>query len=98
MILCTFENDKCQWQIHSDDEKYKWQRKNTNQLNNDNIPAPANGDYHDEKDKFFMIASDHVAGQDTLERAATILTSPDFLVEEHPIECFNFWFYFGVSC
>ena len=67
-----------------------------NQLNDNNIPGPS-GDYHDQMNKLFMIASDFVAGPDSLERAATILTSPDFLVEEHPIECFNFWFYFGVS-
>ena len=86
----------CNWQINSDDEKYKWQRKNTNQLNNNNIPGPPNGDYHDEKNKFFLIASDHVAGEGSVERAATILISPDFLVAEHPLECFNFWFFFGV--
>ena len=97
LILCTFEEDLCNWQIQSDDEKYKWDRKTEDQLVADNIPGPLNGDYHDEKNKFFMIASDFVAGQDSFEGAKTIIKSPDFLVEEHPIECFNFWFYFGVS-
>ena len=97
MILCTFEKDLCDWQIISEDEKYKWQRNTEDELISNNIPGPLNGDYHDEKNKYFMIASDFVAGQDSFEGAKTILKSPDFLVEEHPIECFNFWFYFGVS-
>ena len=97
LILCTFEENFCDWAIQNDDDKYKWIRKNENQLNNNNIPGPVNGDYHNEKDKFFLIASDHVAGQEVPPGSKTILKSPDFMVADHPIECFNFWFYFGVS-
>ena len=87
----------CSWQNWSEDGLYKWKRKTVNALNNGHLPAPA-GDYLNDKTKFFMYAGDKIAGENSTENGViTVLKSPEFKVEEHPIECFSFWFYFGVS-
>jgi hypothetical protein len=52
----------------------------------------------DLKDKRFMMASDQVGGSEGMAGARTELKSPIFKGNEHPLECFSFWFYFGVSC
>ena len=60
-------------------------------------PRP-DGDYHGEKNTFFLYAGDKIAGTNSTGTGlSATLRSPDFLVEEHPLECFSFWFYFGVS-
>ena len=69
-------------------------RYTAKQLKNQDIPGP-DGDYQDLTDKRFMMASDHVGGK---ADARTELKSPVFKGNEHPLECFSFWFYFGVSC
>ena len=66
-------------------------------MQNQDIPGP-DGDYHDLTDKRFMMASDHVGGAEGMAGARTELKSPIFKGNEHPLECFSFWFYFGVSC
>ena len=43
-----------------------------------------------------MIASDHMAGDESTGNARTELKSPLFEGNQHPLECFSFWFTFGV--
>jgi hypothetical protein len=74
-----------------------WTRQSVNNLNNANLPGPP-GDYLNDQATMFLYAGDKHAGENSTGNAVmTVLTSPEFLVEEHPIECFSFWFYFGVS-
>ena len=95
MILCNFEEDYCDWKLDSVDNLYKWQRRTVGGL--ENFPRP-DGDYHGEKNTFFLYAGDKIAGSNSTGTGlSATLRSPDFLVEEHPLECFSFWFYFGVS-
>ena len=44
------------------DHLYKWQRKNTNFLNNNDLPGP-DADFHGEKDTYFLYAGDKLAGK-----------------------------------
>ena len=93
VIECSFEADFCDWKINSDDHLYKWTRKTIKVLNDNDIPSPTdniNGDY-------FVYAGYKMAGTNSTDGATATLASPDFLVEEHPLECFHFWFNFGVS-
>ena len=97
LILCDFENNKCSWSNWSEDGLYQWKRETANALDNANLPGPA-GDYLNDKNTYFLYAGDKSAGENSTENGViTVLTSPEFSVEEHPIECFSFWFYFGVS-
>ena len=97
MILCNFEEDYCDWKLDSKDHLYKWRRRSTNQLSNNDLPGPES-DYMGEKETFFLYAGDKIAGTNSTGTGlSATLRSPDFLVEEHPLECFSFWFYFGVS-
>ena len=83
--------------MYSEDKYYMWTRQSVNNLNNANLPGPP-GDYLNDQATMFLYAGDKHAGENSTGNAVmTVLTSPEFLVEEHPIECFSFWFYFGVS-
>ena len=96
MIECTFEENFCDWKINSDDHLYKWQRKTINSLVNNEFPGP-DTNLNDES-QYFVYAGFKIAGPNSTGDGVTaVLASPDFLVEEHPLECFHFWFYFGVS-
>ena len=93
MLTKATKIDFCDWKINSDDHLYKWTRKTIKVLNDNDIPCPTdniNGDY-------FVYAGFKMAGTNSTDGATAILASPDFLVEEHPNECFHFWFNFGVS-
>ena len=45
-ILCNFEQNKCNWQITTNDPNgaYTWSRKSSNQLHQNDIPGP-DGDF-----------------------------------------------------
>ena len=64
------------------------------QLEEQQKPGPI-ADYGDHKDTFFLHAG--LPSGNGVENSAAILISPDFKSRDHPIECFTFWFYFGVS-
>ena len=97
--MCDFEANKCSWSITTDDSSnnYKWARVTSKWLLESNIPGPE-VDYQNQNNRNFMFASDHVAGEEGTSDARTELKSPLFKGNEHPLECFSFWFYFGVSC
>ena len=44
------------------DHLYKWQRKTTNFLNNNDLPGP-DADFHGEKNTYFLYAGDKLAGK-----------------------------------
>ena len=98
-LLCDFEQDLCGWSASTNEvdvtpDLYIWTQYTSLGLQEESIPGP-DGDYQDLKDKGFIMASDHVGGK---AGARTELKSPVFKGNEHPLECFSFWFYFGVSC
>ena len=95
VILCNFEEDMCDWKSLSDDKLYKFSRKKSEQLGNQDLPGP-DGSVNDES-TFFMYAGHKMAGINSTNGVTATLKSPDFVIEEHPLECFSFWFYFGVS-
>lgn len=96
-IHCTFEENLCGWNMATNDESnlYRWFRETANGLEFEHVPAPPE-DHNDYSDTYFMIASDHLAGSSSAEGLETQLISPVFEGKVHPIECFSFWFYFGV--
>ena len=63
---------------------------------NQNIPGPI-ADDEDNTDGYFVVTSDGMATNETTDEAVTMLRSPWFLWKQHPYECFNFRYYFGVS-
>ena len=56
-----------------------------------NIPCDKGG----KGDTFFMIAANENENGEGADEYAE-LRSPFFKSIEHPVECFSFWFYFGV--
>ena len=66
------------------------------ELEQGGIPGPSS-DYANENNRYYMIASDLLAGNEGLQGAVSQLKSPLFKAGEHPLECFAFWFFFGVS-
>ena len=93
MILCNFQENLCDWAVKSDNN-YKWIRRTSDQLANNNIPGPES-DLNEEKDKFFLMASDKLGGDSPIGSTTQIL-SPDFKTSEHELECFTFWYQFDV--
>ena len=95
VIECSFEYNFCDWKMSSDDNLYKWQRETVMILVNNEYPGPDTT--INEQSQYFAYVGAKIAGPDSTDGVTTLLASPDFLVEEHPLECFHFWFYFGVS-
>lgn len=95
--MCKFEQDLCGWQVQNSGPEFAtWQRKNFEELENEGLSHPANGDFLNDKKKYFMIAND-IVQEEQPENTVTYLRSPDFLIEQHPKECFNFWFIFDTN-
>ena len=93
VITCSFEFDLCDWQDIADDELHKWKRKTADEIGE--TPGP-DQDKDGKADTYFMIAvNENEAGAS--DDTAAELRSPFFKTDEHPYECFSFWFYFGVS-
>ena len=97
IILCNFEKNKCGWSIKTSDELNVWtfQRMTTNGLETDSLPHPS-GDYNGNNNGHYMIAS-NAFGVDAKPNSVAQLISPVFKSSEHPVECFAFYFNFGVS-
>ena len=96
-LLCDFENEnQCNFEVSTDDmaSQYLWKRYNSKELEENGIPGPSS-DYANEIDRYYMIASDTLAGNEGLQGAVSQLKSPLFNAGEHPLECFQFWFFFG---
>ena len=93
VIVCDFENDLCNWQAQpSGDVTLNWERKTANGIGDGLGPDE---DLEGNKDKFFMIASK--SKDSGTDNQVAMLRSPLFESKDHPIECFSFWYYFGVS-
>ena len=92
VIVCNFEENLCGWQIKPDNATFVFQRHNAIQIGDK--PGP-NNDYQGKDDKFFMIASQEkdAGNQNQIAR----FRSPKFKKDEHPVECFSFWFNFGLQ-
>ena len=88
----------CNFEVTTDDDSgyFVWARYSAKGLIDAQLPGPAT-DYNDNKDHYFMIASEKLAGNDSKPTAVTQLKSPFFKGKEHPIECLSFWYFFGVS-
>lgn len=84
----------CDWEVRST-MNYSWNRDTAELLENESVPGPPN-DHNEERSKYFMIASDYRAGPLAIDGAESFLESQVFLGREHPVECFSFFFYFGV--
>ena len=92
-LLCDFEKDQCNFEVSTDVEGFEWKRYNSKQLMENDKPSPP-GDFEGKDTKFFMVTT---LVLDENEGAVTELKSPLFKSNEHVFECFQFWFYFGVS-
>ena len=96
IIECNFQNNICQWtKITSDDSgNFQWTRHNSRQLLADNLPCPPT-DWDNKDNKYFMIASNAIAGPTDPKNVFAKLESPFFKASQHPVECISFWFYLG---
>ena len=90
LIQCSFQEDTCHWQ-EKPNNKYKWDRRTASQLDGE---AGPDGDLYGERDTFFMLSLDKEGAN---QGDSAILISPNFIIEEHPVECFRFWFQYDVS-
>ena len=95
MILCDFENGLCQWSVEGGDW-YKWEHYNAKNLAVDDFAGPES-DYQGHDDKYFIIAhlTDNQYSGD--QNVLTKIKSPLFEVNQHPVECFSFYYIFDVS-
>ena len=95
--MCDFQANKCDWDKKPDNATFMFRRHSANQLENFNMTGP-DQDYQGEKTGRFMIASIYRdnAAVESLEDDRARLRSPIYNSSEHPVECFNFWFNFGV--
>ena len=81
----------------SEDPIHRWERHTATELQEQNRPGPI-GDLGGDPSTYFMIASNsNDDGGEHPEIAVANLKSPLFKSTEHSLECFAFWFYFGVS-
>ena len=94
VILCSFAEDLCSWEAFSETEVFKWERKTSEELENENVKGPGEGFDH-AKNNYFAIASNKEPSEDHKEVFA-FFKSPLFNSKEHPTECFTFWFEIGV--
>lgn len=93
-FFCNFEVDYCDWVV-TNTLDYVWSRTTAELLESESVPGPQN-DHNGERSKYFLIASDYMAGPLAPEGAESVLESQVFLGRDHPVECFRFFFYFGV--
>ena len=98
VILCSFEENLCQWQVVTNDDSgdYKWARKTPTILSDNGFPGP-DLDFEGSKDRYFMIASNAMAGAKDPQNAYARLESPYFKSTEHEKECLKFWFNIGAE-
>ena len=80
--------------MSTDADGFEWKRYNSKELMENDLPGPP-GDFEDKDTKYFMVTS--LVANEGFEGAVTELKSPLFKSSEHVFECFQFWFYFGVS-
>ena len=98
VILCSFEENLCQWNVVTNDDSgdFKWARKTPKILSNNGFPAPET-DFEGSNERYFMIASNAMAGAKDPQNAYARLESPFFKSTEHEKECLKFWFYIGAE-
>lgn len=77
-------------------QMYQWFHYTSELLEGSSIPGPPS-DHSGKKDTFYMMASDYTGADSKPADATTTLLSPNLIGSEHPVECFGFWFYFGVG-
>ena len=91
-LICDFEQDFCGWVNGSevpDSIDVEFARLRAQDLGE--LQGPAN-DHNGDSSKYYAIATNCQK-----EICAAQLASPFFKSEEHPFECFSFWFHLGVS-
>lgn len=96
IIICTFEEDLCGFELNSIDNQEHWHfiRATSEELSNQGIVGP-DLDYMGVKSGHFMLATDELKGHE--EFAMAEMKSPYFKSSEHPKECLSFWFYFNIE-
>ena len=107
-IICTFESGTCDWKITSygPNEDFKWDLTNGESLSNSETAGPE-FDYNNNKEAIFLIAHDNkkeyfataniTSHNEKAEEIFTMLVSPQYSAKDHPLECFQFWYFYGVS-
>ena len=95
MIDCSFEQNFCGWQNVQKNSSHVWKRHNAKQLGNGNIPGPEM-DHNDNQEGFFVVTQ-NLNSDDHGQFQIANLKSPLLKASEHPIECFCFWYKFGVK-
>ena len=107
-IICTFESGTCDWKITSygPNEDFKWDLTNGESLSNSETPGPEL-DFNNNKEAIFLIAHDNkkeylftdnvTSHNEKAEDIFTMLVSPQYSAKDHPLECFQFWYFYGVS-
>ena len=87
----------CGWNVQDNDglHFWKWTRGTSKSFQEENVPSPE-ASYDNEAEGHFIIASNIIAEQSE-ENTETDIISPIFKSSEHPVECFAFYYNFGVS-
>ena len=94
-IRCEFEEDFCHWTVHASQETpaFSWTRQTADSILGQEIDGPRS-DHDGKSDKFFAFVSG--TSQREVASGTTLMFSPDFISQEHPEECLEFWFYIKV--
>ena len=93
IILCNLNEDFCGWENVQDSPDHKWERKTVEELSGESRAGP-DTTFDGDLANHFAIAGNI---GDSADEGFASLKSPFFESFEHPVECFSFWFYFGVK-
>ena len=87
------------WEVSTTDPDkiFNWVRTNGETLMNSETPGPE-FDHDNDKTKFFLFTKkiDEKDFESKEDDIFTIITSPVYSAKDFPLECFTFYYFFGV--
>lgn len=92
-MTCDFEGGYCQWEVVPDHSGFEWRRKSAEEIAGSGEQGPT-ADAEGDLQGHFLIAQ---AATSEEKFAKARIVSPQFWGDQHPKECFHFWFQLQVS-
>ena len=88
------------WEVSTTDPDkiFNWIRTNGESIMNSETPGPE-FDHDNNRTRFFMFTDkiDQNEDYETKEEIFTTITSPVYSAKDFPLECFTFYYFFGVN-
>ena len=88
------------WEVSTTDPDkiFNWIRTNGESIMNSETPGPE-FDHDNNRTRFFMFTDkiDQKEDYESKEEIFTTITSPVYSAKDFPLECFTFYYFFGVN-